>query len=80
MSRSRFSRTQDTRHALEVAFPGSSIWTYRILSALISASDAAIWLSKTYLIVAVCTLAFVAKLVMIVVGTAFRGRRTRSGW
>ncbi len=80
MLKNRSSPTQDTRHDLEVAFPGSSIWTYRVLNGLVTASDAAMWLAKIYGVVVFFALVFFAKLMWAVLGSAFRRRGSRRRW
>lgn len=76
MAKSRFSPTEEPRHDWEITFPGSSVWTYRLLSGLVSASDAVFWLAKIYVV----TMLIIAKLSLDIIGYACRRRGLRRRW
>lgn len=61
---------------VEITFPGSSVWTYRLLSGLVSASDAVFWLAKIYVV----TMLIIAKLSLDIIGYACEQTGSRRRW
>jgi hypothetical protein len=80
MPKSRFSPTRDTRHDLEIVFPGSGVWTCRILSGLAAASEAALWLMKIGAVFAFVGVCVLAQFVWAIVGRGFSRGRSRRRW